>query len=223
MITKEELVARHVRQLIVSGQLKPGARLRQQQLADELGVSPTPVREALRSLISEGWLVAVPHIGVSVAEVNYEGLDEIFTVRQMLEGYLAEGAARRMTDDVLVTLRKLNQEFEDASNRQEFIEARRANYEFHLLVWETAGAPVTLGIINRLWAKFPWNSLGAVPGRGERTVHEHQDLIEALAARDPERSAKALIAHIQSGRTDLERSMVAGRAGSGDRAAPNRR
>jgi len=207
MITKEELVSRHVRQLIVSGQLKPGTRIRQQQLADELGVSPTPVREALRSLVSEGWLIAIAHVGVSVAEVNYEGLEEIFSVRQMLEGYLAEEAARHMTPEILARLRKLNQEFERASKKRKFIEARRANYELHLLIWETAGCPVTLGIVNRLWAKFPWNTLGAVPGRGERTVDEHGDLIDALADEDPARAAKALIAHIQSGRADLERAL----------------
>lgn len=204
MVTKEELVARHVRRLVVSGQMTAGTRIRQQQLADELGVSPTPVREALRSLVSEGWLVSVPHIGVSVAGVKSEGLDEIFTVRQMLEGYLAEEAARRMTDDVLDQLRRLNRQFDKAFRRKKFIEARRINYEFHLLIWETACCPVTLGIVNGLWAKFPWNTLGSVAGRGERTVHEHDDLVAALAERDAARAGKAILVHMQSGRADLE-------------------
>ena len=205
MVTKEEYVARHVRRLIVSGQLTSGSRLRQQQLADELGVSPTPVREALRSLVSEGWLTAVPHVGVSVSSVNFDGLDEIYHIRTMLESYLAEEAARRVTDDVVQRLRDLNEQFDLASNRGEFIDARRLNYEFHLIVWETAERPVTLRLVNELWAKFPWDTLGRVKGRGERTVSEHSELLDALARNDWKHAGKALAAHINSGRADLNR------------------
>lgn len=220
VLTKEELVARHVRRLIVSGQLVAGTRIRQQQLADDLGVSPTPVREALRSLVSEGWLVAVPHVGMSVAGVNFEGLDEIYTIRRMLESFLAEEAARRMTDDILAHLVALNAQFEKARKREKYIDGRRINYEFHLLIWETAHCPATLQIVNGLWAKFPWNSLGTVPGRGERTVHEHDELVAALADRDPGRAGKAVLAHIHSGRRDFE-STLSAEVRNGDRPIPH--
>ncbi len=67
VLTKEELVTRRLREMVISGELRPGARLRQIQLAAEFGISPTPVREALRRLVSEGYLQSVPHAGVSTS------------------------------------------------------------------------------------------------------------------------------------------------------------
>jgi DNA-binding GntR family transcriptional regulator len=204
-LTKEELVARHLREQIVSGRLKPGSRIRQQRLASELGFSQTPVREAVRSLVSEGWLVSLPHVGASVAETNFEGLDEIYSVRIMLEGYLAAEAAKRMTGDVLDQLTRLNLEFSRVANGADYQLGRAINYQLHQLIWETAQCRITLGFVNSLWAKFPWDSLGAVPGRGNRTVHEHDDIIAALAAKDSDRARGAAAAHIASGRNDMQK------------------
>ena len=188
--------------MIVSGELPAGTRLRQQQLADQLGVSPTPVREAMRSLTSEGWLRSIPHVGVSVAEINFDGLDEIYRLRTMAEGYLAEEAAKHATPAVIDQLRALNGEFGNAYLQGRIIDARRLNYEFHLLVWEAAKLPVTLRVVNELWAKFPLHGLGQVEGRGERTIREHDVLIEALAHNDPKYAGEALTSHIGSGRHD---------------------
>lgn len=202
LLTKEEFVARYLRTRIVSGELPPGARIRQQQLADQLGVSATPVREALRSLTSEGWIRTVPHVGVSVAETNFAGLDEIYRLRTMVEGYLAEEAAKHVTPAVIDQLRALNEEFSEAYIQGNIIVARRLNYEFHLLVWEAAELPVTLKVANEFWAKFPLHGLGQVEGRGERTIREHAELIEALDRHDPKCAGEALTAHIGSGRND---------------------
>lgn len=202
MITKEEYVARRVREMVVSGEMPPGMRIRQQEIADSLGVSATPVREALRRLISEGYLASIPHVGVSVAEVNRDNLEEIYRIRQLLEGFLAYEAAARATPEDIAALRGRNEEFRQASERGDYVEARRVNYRFHAYTWELAAQPVTLQIVNFLWGKFPWNTLGKVSGRDERTLVEHDELIEALAAGDRDRADKALRRHIESGHHD---------------------
>lgn len=214
-LTKKEYVAQRLREMIVSGQMAPGTRIRQLQFAADLGISATPVREAIRQLESEGYLQSRPHVGASVRAINREGLEEIYHVRSMLEGWLAREAASRMTDADIAELRGLCDEFNLFTRRDDHVAARRANYRLHRLIWERAAQSATLEIVNTLWAKFPWDTLNYVPGRDERTMREHEDLVAALQARDPEGAEAALRAHIASGRRDYF-SSVAG-APVGDR------
>ena len=201
-ITKKDLVAGRLREMVVSGELKAGSRIRQQELADQFGVSATPVREAIRQLEAEGYLQSRPHVGVHVAEINRKGLEEIYQVRMLIEGWLARRAAEIITHDALEQLRTLASEFEAATDEDNIIAARRANYGLHRLIWEMADAPVALEIVNSLWAKFPWDLLDYVPGRDERSVNEHHDLVAALETNDPDRAEASIHGHISSGRAD---------------------
>jgi DNA-binding GntR family transcriptional regulator len=203
VITKEEFVTRRLREMVIAGMLAPGARLRQQQLALELGVSATPVREALRRLVSEGYLTSSPHVGVAVARPDIRHSEEIYEVRQRLEGYLAGLATARMKRDRSVLLRQLNDEFWQACQRQEYVTARLLNYRFHHLVWEAADRPVTLGMVEALWAKFPFDILAHSPGRPRRTVEEHERLIVALESGDAKSAEASIVDHIASGRHDF--------------------
>lgn len=219
-VTKKEYVALRLREMIVSGQMPPGTRIRQLRLAVQLGISATPVREAIRQLETEGYLQSRPHVGASVREINREGLEEIYHVRSMLEGWLAREAATRMTDADLAELRALCDQFSLDTRRGDHVAARRANYRLHRLVWERAEQPTTLEIVNTLWAKFPWDTLNYVPGRPERTVREHEDLFAALRARDPDKAEAALREHIASGRRDYFASVAGARSAAGDGGRP---
>ena len=207
-------MALRLREMIVSGQMAPGTRILQLQLqlAADLGISATPVREAIRQLESEGYLQSTPHVGASVREINREGLEEIYHVRSMLEGWLAREAAVRMTDADHAALRALSEEFNQFTRRGDHVAARRANYRLHRLVWERAAQPATLEIVNTLWAKFPWDTLNYVPGRDERTMREHGALVAALQASDPDAAEGALKAHIASGRHDYFAAVAGGRS-----------
>jgi DNA-binding GntR family transcriptional regulator len=202
LLTKEELVAQHVREAIVAGRLAPGERIRQQQLADELGISPTPVREALRALVTEGWLESRPHVGVSVAESNPSLVDEVYRLREMLEGRMAQEAAARITPGQLRRLRELNDACKEAYRVNDFSGGREANFRFHETVWEAASWPVAIGILNALWAQAPWAAMTGVRGREKRTVKEHATVIAALNKKDAEAARDAMAAHIRSGRAD---------------------
>jgi DNA-binding GntR family transcriptional regulator len=201
-VTKEEYVARYIREGIVAGRWEPGERLRQQQLADELGMSPTPVREAVRSLVKEGWLDLRPHIGVSVAEIDHDLVDEVYRLREMLEGRMAAEAAERITAAQLRRLEELHEALREASEANDHGAVRERNFQFHALVWEAAGWPVAVGILNALWAQAPWSTMGGVIGREKLTYKEHARVVEALKGGDPDRSREALVAHIRSGRSD---------------------
>lgn len=207
LLTKEEFVARHIREAIVSGRLAPGERIRQQQLADELGMSPTPVREALRGLVTEGWLELKPHVGVSVAEIRQDSIDEVYRLRELLESRLAASAAPKITAAQLRELREINRSFEQAHRANDHGAAREANFKFHAFIWEVAGWPVTAGILNGLWRQAPWTTMSGVKGRERRTLKEHNQIIAALASGDPERAREAHAAHVRSGRADYHHAV----------------
>jgi DNA-binding GntR family transcriptional regulator len=207
-VTKEEYVARYLREGIVAGRWEPGERLRQQQLADELGMSPTPVREAVRSLVKEGWLELRPHIGASVAEIDYGKAEEVYMLREMIEGRLAREAAERITNSQLKALAEVHEAFKASAAANDHGAARERNFQFHALIWEASGWPVAIGILEELWAQAPWATMGNFTGREARTYDEHARVLEALEAHDPEGSREALEAHIRSGRNDYKRTIA---------------
>jgi DNA-binding GntR family transcriptional regulator len=202
--TKEELVARYIRDAIVAGRLGPGDRIRQQALAQELGMSPTPVREALRVLVTEGWLALIPHVGVSVAEHSSDGIEEAYRIREMLESQLAAEAACRITPAQMRQIRDLNTVFEQAFKANDAAAMREANFQFHRMIWAAANWPITDGILNALWARVPWAAMTGIRGRDSRTIKEHKKIIAALASGDPERAREVVRAHVLSGRADWE-------------------
>lgn len=202
--TKEEFVARYIRDAIVAGRLEPGERIRQQALAKELGMSPTPVREALRVLVTEGWLALIPHVGVSVAEHSSDGIDEAYRIREMLESQLAAEAATRITPAQMRQIRDLNSVFERAFKENDAAAMREANFQFHRMIWTAANWPITNGILNALWARVPWASMTGIRGRDSRTIKEHKKIVAALASGDPERAREVVRAHVRSGRADWE-------------------
>jgi DNA-binding GntR family transcriptional regulator len=205
-LTKEEYVARYIREGIVAGRWEPGERLRQQQLADELGMSPTPVREAVRSLVKEGWLQLRPHIGVSVAEIDPSKIDEVYRLREILERRLASEAAGKMTPAELRELAEVHEGFKAAAAAKDHNAARERNFQFHASIWEAADWPMAVGILNSLWAQAPWSTMGNFAGRETLTYEEHGRVLEALESGDAERAGEALAAHVRSGRADYHKT-----------------
>lgn len=202
ILTKAELVARRVREMVITGELEPGARVRQQEVAELLGVSPTPVREAFKRLVSEGYLTTAPHLGVTVADVHSGGSTEVYDLRKMLEGFLARSAAKHVTPSLLSELTALNEEFRESFQDGGEVTARKFNYQFHLKIWEAADKPIALRVVDLLWAQFPSDLFSYVPGRHERSYLEHAAMVQALKEGDADASELALQAHITSGQND---------------------
>ena len=218
--SKKDLVVDAIREAILSGELEPGARLLQDDLAERLQMSSTPVREALRQLESEGILQSSPNRGVRVAEVDFQAVREIYLIRAELEALATRHAVPRLTPADLDRLRAIQGEIEQRIQEQALGELRRLNYELHSLIYEAAGLPELLRLIRGLWTKFPWDTLHVLPNRAPRSAQEHAGLIAAIAAGDAERAGKLMHAHIETSARELNAYLAqAGHARGAEGAA----
>ncbi|WP_017667789.1 GntR family transcriptional regulator [Sandarakinorhabdus sp. AAP62] len=190
-----------IRGLILAGDASPGTPLREEALADIVGVSRTPIRDALRRLEAELYAVRTPGGRLVVADWNIDDVVEIFALRAMLEGHAAARAARRITASQLAELRSCNAAIEAAvANPEPDIAGFLAgNRRFHDLVL-AASASVRLAtmltglveqpIVRRTATRYDRSDLA-------RSAHEHGQLIQAFAARDEDWARAVMTAHIR--------------------------
>jgi DNA-binding GntR family transcriptional regulator len=190
-----------IRGLILSGDAPPGAPLREEALAAMVGVSRTPIREALRRLESEYYVVRTHAGRLVVANWDADDVAELFAMRAMLEGHAAARAARRMTPDTLDALRRCNATIEAAvaapqPDTAAFLDANR---RFHDLVLGAAASMrlaamlaglVEQPIVRRTASRYHPSDLA-------RSAHEHGELIDAIARRDEEWARAVMTAHIR--------------------------
>jgi DNA-binding GntR family transcriptional regulator len=203
--TKMTYVSDWLREQIVAGQLAPGTRLRQAEIAKHLGVSMTPVREAMLHLEMEGYLERIPHVGVNVVTIPRDRLEEVFPLRIRVEGFLVARAVEKATPEDIAALQELADALAEATERGDVVTQRTLNFRFHRRLWETARHPIGLDIANRLWAQFPADLFLHQEDRAARSVAEHSSILEAFEARDPDAAEEAMRAHIQSGLEDQAR------------------
>ncbi|KKY88589.1 MULTISPECIES: GntR family transcriptional regulator [Leclercia] len=139
---------------LIAGALKPGARLVTKEIADKLGTSITPVREALLRLVSAGALHATPAQAFLVPEVSLERYREVNAIRKTLEGMAAEEACLQMSAEKLTTLRNLSEKFHEAMHNGEVERALHANRAFRFTLYHYAGMPTLMSLIEQLWVRI---------------------------------------------------------------------
>jgi DNA-binding GntR family transcriptional regulator len=195
--TAQEVVAAALRQAILDRELKPGEKVRQEEMARRLGVSVIPVREALRVLAGEGQVTYRPRQGYVVAQLDLGDLEEVYRLREILEAEAVRvGMPRLAADDVL----RIESLFEDVSRALEegrIGDAMKANRRAHFALFEAAGMPILLRHIATLWdSTEAYRALyySEAPRR-ERVDAEHREIAEALRARDENRVLELLDAH----------------------------
>lgn len=177
-----EVVFENIRTAILDGTLKPGERLMEIQLAEQLGVSRTPVREAIRKLELEGLLVMIPRKGAYVADISKKDLIDILEVRLGLEGLAAYYAASRISEDKLVELEKISEELKEYVCQKDIENMLKKDEEFHNCIFEAAGNAKLISIMQNIWEtvfrfrlKYMSDYSAAV-----NIVEEHRKIIEAL-------------------------------------------
>jgi DNA-binding GntR family transcriptional regulator len=194
-----EDVAASIRQQIVTGVLTPGTFVRIDDTAGELGVSATPVREALVALRGEGLVELVPRRGYRVNELTERDIEDIFWLQGTIAAALARRAAQHITNEQIEALRAVNDRLCDAVARSDFESVESCEFEFHRYINRFAGG-----------TKLAWFLLGAVrytPSRlyasnrqwGEHAVRHHEQLIEAFQRRDVELVGDLTCRHFLSG------------------------
>lgn len=210
--TKEEQVADYLREGIIAGRYPRGARLKQQEIATMLQTSITPVREALKLLAAEGYVIGDSYRGATVAPFDITATNEMLSLRILLETQLVKGAVEQATSADLGELHQLAAEFARANDAGENELARAANYRFHHRMFEIAKMPQTLHFVQILWARYPFDLINKIGGRVSRAASEHEELIQAFIATDAAAAMLATRRHIESGWVELQRAMEAQQA-----------
>lgn len=195
--TKKDQVLEQIRDLIIEGEYRPGSRLYIEEVAEQLNVSPTPVREALRQLETEGLVEAQPRRGVVVAGASFEQIRETYLLRRALEPLAAELATPNLTDADVRQLEHLHRQNERALNERDYRLVRRLNRAFHDLLYQAAAAPQLVRFLNMLWARMPFELTAAVPELLTGSFVSHRKLLDAFRDRDAKR-ARALMEEHES-------------------------
>ncbi|HEX5147350.1 MAG TPA: GntR family transcriptional regulator, partial [Conexibacter sp.] len=149
--TTQQHALDHLRRAIVAGELRPGQRVTQDEIAERAGVSLAPVREALRVLEQEGQLTYLPRRGWFVTELRTADLEEIYALRQVLEERAARAALPQLDDDALERLALAARDCADAAGVADVAAELAANRRFHFALFEPAGQPHLLRLIRLLW------------------------------------------------------------------------
>ena len=197
--TKEEQVADFLREGIISGAFPRGSRLKQAEIAEQLQLSITPVREALKLLEAEGYVSGDSYRGARVVPFDESASEEVLELRLLLEARLTRATAEKVTAQDITELRALADEFEQAFNRGDRAAARGVNYRFHRRMYSIAAMPQTLHFVQILWARYPFDLINAVEGRGPEAAREHDEILNALLQGDASAAMLAMRKHIESG------------------------
>lgn len=204
-----ELVLEAIREAIINGTLKPRERLMEIQLAEDLGVSRTPVREALRKLEMEGFIVMVPRKGAYVADLTFKDIADVFEIRSALEGLAASLAAERITDEELEDMERLLVQKAEAIANNDLEKLVIVDTKFHDAIYKASRNERLSIIINNLREqiqRFRATTL-AYPGRMEASLYEHRGIMEALQSRDVLLSRQLAGEHIENAEISMIESI----------------
>ncbi len=203
-VTAHEFVRETLREGILDGSIPGGTRLVQADLAEQLSVSTTPVREALRDLAAEGIVELDAHRGGTVHRISNEELQEIYELRLLLEVVAVEKAAERITPDQLAKVGAVLEQMQAAHPTANWV---MLNRDFHMTIYEAAGSPRLLAILRTLLdtsVMYVSMALKARPTAREQATRDHQLIFEALASNAPEAAARAVRDHLEIPRSVLE-------------------
>ncbi len=186
--TLTEEVYREVRQRLLSGYWEPGTFVREADLAEAMGVSRTPVREALGRLASEGWVQRIPHRGFQVPERSMDELLDLYPVLQALEALAGELAFPRLGEAELEQMEEANRAFAEALERNETLAAVELNDRYHEVLSDHCGNPVLRDLLTDLREEIRrvefvdfMKVLEEVSGETRRKwVRQHQEVVDAV-------------------------------------------
>lgn len=182
----QEIVAQ-IQEMIHKGILVKGQKIDEKRLCDSMGVSRTPVREALRLLKSDGLVDLIPHKGAYVSQPCIEEINDMFEVMSVLEGTCARLAAANMKRKDFKKIESLHEELEKHYRNRNYEDYLKRNHMFHVFVQELAGNKVLNDVINGLRQKILLYRQKQLyqPERFDQSIQEHRDLVEAFRNKDP--------------------------------------
>lgn len=205
--TLHEEIANNLREMIMSGELREGDKIKENELCELMDISKTPLREALRVLSAEGLIRLIPNRGSYVTTPTLEEIKEMFDVMSVLEGVCARTAAEKMSNIDYEKLKKIHFQLEENFRLKEQKQYIRYNNEYHSFVQELAGNKTLNQIVNGLRQKillYRFKSLN-LSDRFEQSIQEHRDLLEAFRKRDAEKAELLMKSHMKKQSEALEK------------------
>lgn len=195
-----DVVFNTLRQAILTGELKPGERLMEIHLANKLGVSRTPIREAIRKLELEGLVIMIPRRGAEVAQITEKSMKDVLEVRKALDVFSVELACERITKEELVRLKEACDRFEEATKTKDTKIIAQADVALHDIIVEATGNKRLMQLVNNLaeqMYRYRFEYIRDVKGH-EKLVEEHRVIYESIRRKDPETAAEAVKKHIDN-------------------------
>lgn len=195
-----DVVFQTLRNAILKGELKPGERLMEMKLAGKLGVSRTPIREAIRMLEQEGLAVTIPRRGAQVAKMTQKDMDDVYDIRRCLEKLAVEYTSGKLSVGQIADLRYAQKVFEEAVAEGDNNEIEKKDWEFHSVIFEATGNSRLISIMSTLqeqlsryrWAYLQHNT------KMQKLIEEHRQIVDALEKGSLEESMEATMAHLES-------------------------
>lgn len=204
-----DIVFDYMKNAIISGELKPGERLMEVQLAEKLGVSRTPVREAIRKLELEGLVVMVPRKGAYVSDLDAKDLLNVLEIRSALEGLAASLAAERITDEEINQLKTFVDAFYESLQKKDSEGMIKYDKEFHDLIFIASRNDKLIQIMNNLQEhvhRFRVRYINEEK-RSKKIYQEHKKILEALEERNSDNAAKWAERHIRNFQNEFVKDM----------------
>ena len=191
-MTRQEAVFQELEKAIITGQIRPGQKLSIEDIANRMGVSRIPVREAMARLTERGFITTQPKKGNVVNGLSRDNLKEILDLRLMLECEAVAKAALNVMDSTIIELEETNSVFTTARKQNKADQLLAANRKFHILAYRDSNSPMLLEIINQLWDKVsPYYNImfrQSITTHPKSGVNFHDQLIEALRDRNTEKA-----------------------------------
>ena len=204
-----ELVYQKLRENILNGHYKHGDELRETAVGKEIGVSRTPVREALRQLELEGLVVMIPRRGAQVANITEKDLNDVLEVRMALENLSIENACARMTEEQLEDLWKAAKNFEDTMAEGNLVKLAEADVAFHEVIYKSSDNRRLNQVLNNLREQIYRYRVEYLKDEETRNllVKEHEEIYEAIKNRDLKKAKEISYQHIENQREAIIRSI----------------
>ena len=193
-------VYRALKTEIIKGSLKPGTKLSEGKIAEQMGVSRTPVREALKELAAEGFVKMNPNQAVVVSNASVEDVQEVLQIRGVLEGLAARLATKMISEEEIKELEKYQKQMEYYTKKDDVLAFSEMDAEFHELILNICGNNKLIQIrknISDQAHRYRIRSL-SIPGRLKYSLKEHQEIVEALKRKDAEQADRLSQKHIEN-------------------------
>jgi len=206
-IILHEEIADNLKEMIMVGELKEGNKIKEDDFCASMGISKTPLREALRVLSTEGLIKHVPNRGSYVSKPSFEEIKEMFDVMSALEGVCARTAAEKMTNKELSQLEKLHKKLEENFERKDRKTYIHYNNLYHTFLQEIAGNRTLNNIVNGLRQKILLHRFQSLnlPERFEESINEHRKILETFRKKDSKKAEALMMSHLKKACNAIEK------------------